>query len=287
MELVKKTTEANLSNLEKPQSSILKVEDVIKSDSPTLARLNKDEPEKLKSALNALISDVALFMNVGKQMTPKQVVETSELICGEFYFLKIDDLKIFFAKFKSGAYGQLYDRLDGQVIMSALRQYVEDRMVVAEQVVKELDAKAKKEESDELYWVKINDNYIKNSRDSWEEVTKKELASKFIFKHAVFVKKSIQSDFPNEKVTVNYVERPDIGLIDYLKEHKPEIAKEITKKEDYVSKSTAIKHEFDVIDEDESLSLLEKENKKRAIVYLEPLTEKEFQKRQELLTKNK
>jgi len=267
------------------QSSILKVEDVIRSEFPTLATLNKQDSYKLHSALNALISDCALFVNVGKQMTTDQVKETSELIKKEFYFLKIEDLKIFFSKFKSGFYGQLFDRLDGQVIMSALRVYVEDRMAITEQVAKELKPS---EDNQDKYWVMVGEKYILETQNGFNETDNKEIATKYNYNTAMAIFKHLSNDNKDLKFKVIHCEKSKIGFIDYIKQTKPEIAEKIpgVKEQTYKEKVAPYFSECELIMADETLSDLEKENKKRALVYLEPLTQKEFDKRQKILNGN-
>jgi len=265
------------------QSSILKVEDVIRSEFPTLATLNKQDWQKLHSALNALISDCALFVNVGKQMTTDQVKETSELIKKEFYFLKIEDLKIFFSKFKSGFYGQLFDRLDGHVIMEALRKYCEERMEVAERINLQSHNELTDEQKLERYFVKTGENYIKEVVDGYMEIKEKDLATGFDFKKAVYTKNLLQKIAgENEKFKIVHSNRSEIGLIQYIKEKNPELAEKIpgVKEQNYKEKVAPYFSECELIMADETLSDLEKENKKRALVYLEPLTQKDFEKRQ-------
>lgn len=65
-------------------------------------------------------------------MSAVQVAQTADLVIEEFYYLKPDDLKLCFTKAKKGAYGKLYDRIDGQIILEWLRQYDQERCVQAE-----------------------------------------------------------------------------------------------------------------------------------------------------------
>jgi len=228
----------NLKTSSNQQSSILKVEDVIRLEHPTLAQLHKEDNQKLHSALLALVSDCALFMNVGKQMNTAQVIETSDLIRREFYFLKIEDLKIFFSKFKSGFYGQLFDRLDGQVIMEALRRYCDDRMEVAERLSLNSHKELTAEEKEEKFLVKFDSSYIFETNKGYEEVTSKDLATKFTFAEAIKMKNYLASEYVDLKFKIVHAQRPEIGLIDYIKENKPELAEKIdgVKEEAYKEK---------------------------------------------------
>lgn len=60
-------------------------------------------------------------------MGATQVKETVILILEEYNYLTVDDFKVFFNNCKKGFYGTSYNRIDGQVILGWLGQYVEER----------------------------------------------------------------------------------------------------------------------------------------------------------------
>lgn len=60
-------------------------------------------------------------------MTGGQLVETVSLIVKHYGHFKPEDFKLCFEEVKKGTYGPLYDRIDGQMIMSWLKQYDEQR----------------------------------------------------------------------------------------------------------------------------------------------------------------
>ena len=56
-------------------------------------------------------------------MNDIQMAQTADLILEEFYYLNIEDFKLCFNMAKSGKFGKVYDRMDGQVIMDWLSMY--------------------------------------------------------------------------------------------------------------------------------------------------------------------
>lgn len=81
-----------------------------------------------------MISDVVMFLNVGKSMNEDQVKTTASMIIKDFNFLRVEDFKLCFDNLKKGKYGKQYDRLDGQVFFNALDIYVNDRADEAERL---------------------------------------------------------------------------------------------------------------------------------------------------------
>lgn len=115
-----------------------KVSDVFNSPTVSLARIRKEIGEDkgelyIVAFLTSIVSELVLYFNVGKNMNPDQVAQAVLLIADEFYYLKPDDFKLCFNRAKRGEYGEVYDRLDGQVIFKWLRAYCRERMNTAEE----------------------------------------------------------------------------------------------------------------------------------------------------------
>jgi len=53
------------------------------------------------------------------------------MIITEYYNLTIADINIIFKRAKLGQWGQIYDRLDGQIILSWFDKYFQERCKVA------------------------------------------------------------------------------------------------------------------------------------------------------------
>lgn len=112
---------------------VSKIEDVFSSESlPAIATLRNllGEPT-IKSILVNEVFSVIDFFNVPK-MTDGQIAETVLLLMDEFYYLKPEDFKLCFAKAKRGHYGQVYNRVDGQVLFVWLNEYMTERTEYAE-----------------------------------------------------------------------------------------------------------------------------------------------------------
>jgi hypothetical protein len=87
---------------------------------------------KAKALLVFIVTDALSCFNVGKTMNDTQIALMVELILEEYYFLKPDDFKLMFKQAVMCVYGQVYDRIDVQVICSWLQQYCNDRALCAD-----------------------------------------------------------------------------------------------------------------------------------------------------------
>lgn len=109
------------------------IEKTIDSELPSLVKMNKQfgSHEVIKAVAKMLIETVGFF-NVPK-LTDVQVKITVELICEEHYYLNFADIQLCFKNAMKGKYGELYNRIDGQVIMIWLNKYVEERFTISEE----------------------------------------------------------------------------------------------------------------------------------------------------------
>ena len=60
------------------------------------------------------------------------MAQTADLILDEYYNLNIYVIKLCFNMSKSGKFGKVYDRIDGQVIMGWLSEYEAQRIEICE-----------------------------------------------------------------------------------------------------------------------------------------------------------
>lgn len=111
-----------------------------------LCKLDEIGELKVIALLNVLITDAVLFFQVGKIMDKHQVIETSHLILDDYKHFKPEDFKLCFTRAKKGHYGVLYDRIDGQVIMSWLISYDNERDGEVEAIRARQNREFKKEE---------------------------------------------------------------------------------------------------------------------------------------------
>ena len=110
-----------------------KVEDVFQSDEPSIGTIIRKfgEPQA-RAVLVILIADALEFFNVSNTMSATQVATTVDLIIEEYPYMKTDDFKLCFKNAMKMKYGNIYNRIDGQVIMSWLREYNKERCAVAD-----------------------------------------------------------------------------------------------------------------------------------------------------------
>jgi hypothetical protein len=103
--------------------------EVSEANTPTLGLMKKEIGVNASTdILTILVVDIVKFFNVGKTFNKEQVIATVELILDEFPEISIADLKLCFNKAKLGEYGKLYDRLDGAIIFSWVREYCDNKM---------------------------------------------------------------------------------------------------------------------------------------------------------------
>lgn len=99
---------------------------------PALAEIEKTYGyEFLQAYLEGWIVNLREFVNVGKRMTDMQTFETAMIVLQDYKYLTIADINLLFKRAKSGYYGKLYDRLDGQIILDWFRTYDQERAAAA------------------------------------------------------------------------------------------------------------------------------------------------------------
>jgi hypothetical protein len=111
------------------------LEQAVNANSWPVALLEKSQVGIGEAILTIMIADVISFFNIGKNMTAQQIKSTVELLLTDIESknLKPEDYKVIFRNAKSGLYGQIYDRVDGQVIFGWVRAYAAERMAFCEQ----------------------------------------------------------------------------------------------------------------------------------------------------------
>lgn len=100
----------------------------IDSKSPTIMDVERAfGPDVVQAYIESWIVNLRLFFNVGKGMNDTQTMETAMLIVDAFPHLNIADINLVCKRAKQGYYGQIYDRLDGNVIIGWFNRYFDDR----------------------------------------------------------------------------------------------------------------------------------------------------------------
>ena len=273
---------------------ICSVEQVLKLESPSLSVIRKEHGEpKTLDLLNTIIADLALFFSVGKGMDRKQAEETSRLLLKEYYFLKVEDLKLFSDNFKLGKYGTIFDRIDGNVILEKLALYCNDRSEKAEAISLQKHKELIQAENKEQYLIKVGDNWVRSCGDDFEEIDKRELATPYTYGVAYRIKAwLVKEHYPTEpnKVKIQDRNTADGSFFDYLEKNAPTL---LPKGELFKRKTNEYFEMKRKIMADETLSDFEKNNAIRQLAGLHPLTVQEYneevilmQKQEEEFTKS-
>lgn len=109
------------------------IEDVFLSSEPAIGTITRKLGEtKSRAAVVLLLADALEFFNATETMSDIQVAMTVDLIMEEYPYFKMDDLKLCFKNAMKMKYGRIYNRIDGQVIMSWLREYNKERCAAAD-----------------------------------------------------------------------------------------------------------------------------------------------------------
>lgn len=77
--------------------------------------------------LAAWISNLQKFLNVSAKMDGAQIHETCQMILDDFWALNSADVNLVMSRAKRGFYGQLFGRIDGQIIYQWFAEYFEER----------------------------------------------------------------------------------------------------------------------------------------------------------------
>jgi len=102
----------------------------------TIRTLNKIKielgEEKINAHLRFYLMDLVMFFNIKNSFTETQINSTAEFIISEFGMLNLADITLFFKRFKTGYFGEIYNRIDGQVLLICMKKYLEERLECAE-----------------------------------------------------------------------------------------------------------------------------------------------------------
>ena len=64
-------------------------------------------------------------------MSEEQINLCSNMVVEEFYMLKVSDLTLLFKRIVSGQYGEFYERLSIDKVLTFFREYLEERFDLA------------------------------------------------------------------------------------------------------------------------------------------------------------
>lgn len=69
------------------------------------------------------LRDLAEFSGAREKPNLLQLEEAARMICEEFYYLKLSELMLFFARYKTGHYGKFYGTVDLMAITETLQAF--------------------------------------------------------------------------------------------------------------------------------------------------------------------
>lgn len=115
--------------------------DVFNAPDVSIVGIKKDVGEPFLLALMVKwLNSFINFYSVNGTMSDIQVADTINIIIEKYPHYKQDDFKLFFNMSKKGMFGQVFGRMDGEVIMQWLDQYDVHRDTIAQkESIKEAD----------------------------------------------------------------------------------------------------------------------------------------------------
>ena len=111
---------------------LVSVTDAINSPSHSLGKIQREQSKKFTEGLVLVwLMYLNEILNLNKPMCEEQMKLASVLICEEFYMLKMSDLTLLFKRIISGQYGEFYERLSIDKVLTFFRNYLEERFEIA------------------------------------------------------------------------------------------------------------------------------------------------------------
>ncbi len=106
--------------------------------SPALSELKKNKGEQTAlGVLVALMDECQQYFNLQQPMNAQQLMLTAELIMEEYYYLRIEELRVCFRMAMKGEFGPVYNRIDGQVFFEWIIKYMPKRQLITDRMKQE------------------------------------------------------------------------------------------------------------------------------------------------------
>jgi hypothetical protein len=106
--------------------------------SPALSELKKNKGEQTAlGVLVALMDECQQYFNLQQPMNAQQLTLTAELIMEEYYYLRIEELRMCFRMAMKGEFGPVYNRIDGQVFFEWIVKYMPKRQFITDRMKQE------------------------------------------------------------------------------------------------------------------------------------------------------
>jgi len=98
------------------------------SEHKTLGQLERINAADLEDSLVLIFNDLRLFFQVDNIISTDGLYTLTHMVVAEYRNLTLEEVAMCMAKAKKGHYGQLYNRLDGAIIMGWLKKHNEERL---------------------------------------------------------------------------------------------------------------------------------------------------------------
>ena len=96
---------------------------------PTLAQINATYGSQTAAMwLVPQLYNLSEFCGCKDKLEGRPLEECASVIAGEFFYLSVTELMLFFHRFKSGRYGRFYGTVDPLVITTSIRVFLNERV---------------------------------------------------------------------------------------------------------------------------------------------------------------
>jgi len=140
------TKSLTLTGFQERLKNITKIEAAIQS-TPISIQIKRYGKKEIRAQLTAMILETSTFFNLGKNINEEQAAETAVLLIEKYPVETLEDFAICFKKAKMGAYGKVYDRLDGHIIFEWFASYLDEKYQVRERLIEEEKKQREAEEA--------------------------------------------------------------------------------------------------------------------------------------------
>jgi len=108
------------------------IEQAMSSNAPSVASFQREHGRQFTEGLITFwLLYLNKVLNLNKPMSEEQINLCSSMVVEEFYMLKVSDLTLLFKRIISGQYGEFYERLSIDKILTFFRTYLEERYTLA------------------------------------------------------------------------------------------------------------------------------------------------------------
>ena len=135
---IQKSSKKNLLEKYSPKNCMLhagkitSIEQALNSKAPSIASFQRQQGRQFTEGLITFwLLYLNNILNLNKPMSEEQINLCSNMVVEEFYMFKVSDLTLLFKRIISGQYGEFYERLSIDKILTFFRTYLEERFTLA------------------------------------------------------------------------------------------------------------------------------------------------------------